>query len=70
VTIHLSDKYYDGNTFIIKAKNASRENKYINAAQLNGKKWDTWKIPQKEIIKGGELILEMVDVPNMEVFNK
>jgi predicted alpha-1,2-mannosidase len=70
VTIHLSDKYYDGNTFIIKAKNASRENKYINTVQLNGKKWDTWKIPQKEIIKGGELILEMVDVPNMEVFNK
>lgn len=70
VTIHLSDKYYDGNTFIIKAKNASRENKYINAAKLNGKKWDTWKIQQKEIIRGGELILEMKDVPNKEVFNK
>ncbi|TQO38439.1 putative alpha-1,2-mannosidase [Arenibacter algicola] len=70
VTIHLSDKYYDGNTFTITAKNASRENKYINAAKLNGKKWDTWKIPQKEIIKGGELILEMQDVPNKELFNK
>ncbi len=70
ITIHLSDEYYGGNTFVIKAKNASRDNKYINAAKLNGKKWDSWKIPQKEIIKGGELILEMKDVPNKEVFNK
>lgn len=70
ITIHLSDKYYDGNTFVIKAKNASRDNKYINSAKLNGKKWDSWKIPQNEIIKGGELILEMKNVPNKNIFNK
>src|SRR5690606_17651838 len=31
-TIHLSDKYYGGKTFVIEAKNASRENKYIHSA--------------------------------------
>ena len=70
ITIHLSDKYYGGNTFVIKAKNASRVNKFINSAKLNGKKWDSWKVPQSEIIKGGELILEMKDVPNKALFNK
>ncbi|MEQ8216777.1 MAG: GH92 family glycosyl hydrolase [Arenibacter sp.] len=70
ITIHLSDKYYDGNTFVIKAKNASRNNKYINAAELNGRQLDSWKVPQKEIIKGGELILEMSDVPNKDLFRK
>lgn len=70
ITIHLSDKYYGGNTFVIKAKNASRENKYINAARLNGKTWESWKVPQKEIIKGGELILEMNDSPNKALFNE
>ena len=37
VIIHLSDKYYDGKTFLIEAKNASRGNKYIHSAILNGK---------------------------------
>ena len=64
VTIHLSDKYYDGNTFIIEAKNASRKNKYIHSATLNGKKLNTWKFPQKELIKGGKVFLEMKNVPN------
>ena len=64
VTIHLSDTYYGGNTFVIEAKNASRENKYIHSAILNGKKLDTWHFSQKELIKGGKLILEMTDSPN------
>jgi len=63
-TIHLSDKYYGGNTFVIKARNASKENKYIQSATLNGKKLNSWKFPQKELIKGGELILEMGSEPN------
>ena len=61
VTIHLSDKYYGGKTFVIEAKNASRNNKYIKSATLNDKELNTWKIPQKEIIKGGTLIIEMGD---------
>jgi putative alpha-1,2-mannosidase len=30
---------------------------------LNGKKLNTWHFPQKELIKGGNLILEMSDEP-------
>ncbi|MEN7551772.1 GH92 family glycosyl hydrolase [Rapidithrix thailandica] len=63
VTIHLSEKYYGGNTFVIEAKNASRENKYIHSARLNGKKLNTWRFPQKELIKGGKLVLEMKNRP-------
>ncbi|MCG2462843.1 GH92 family glycosyl hydrolase [Flavobacteriaceae bacterium F89] len=63
VTIHLSGKYYGGKTFVIEAKDASLENKYIHSAILNGKELDTWRFPQKELIKGGELILEMKEYP-------
>jgi putative alpha-1,2-mannosidase len=64
VTIHLSDKYYNGKTIVIEAKNASRENKYIHSAKLNGKKLKSWRFPQKELVKGGKLILEMKNYPN------
>jgi putative alpha-1,2-mannosidase len=63
ITIHLSDKYYGGKKFVIEAKNASRKNMYIRSAVLNGKKLNTWHFPQKELIKGGKLILEMSDEP-------
>lgn len=59
VTIHLSDTYYEGNTFVIEARNASRENKYIHGATLDGKALQSWRFPQKQLIKGGKLILEM-----------
>ncbi|GAB3650239.1 GH92 family glycosyl hydrolase [Echinicola sediminis] len=65
VTLHLSDNYYGGKTFVIKAENASRENKYIRSAAINGKKLNTWRFPQKELIKGGILKLEMSDSPTM-----
>ena len=63
ITIHLSDKYYNGKTFVIEAKNASRKNMYIRSATINGKKLNTWHFPQKELIKGGKLKLEMSDKP-------
>jgi putative alpha-1,2-mannosidase len=68
VTIHLSDQYYHGNTFVIEAKNVSRKNKYIRSATLNGRKLNTWWFPQKKLIKGGKLILEMGAHPNKENF--
>ncbi len=68
VTIHLSDKYYGGNTFVIEAKNASRENKYIQSAILNGKELISWRFPQKELVKGGKLIIEMGNSPDKDLF--
>jgi predicted alpha-1,2-mannosidase len=64
ISIHLSNKYYSGKTFVIEAKNASRENKYIHAVILNGKKLNSWRFPQKELVKGGKIVLEMKNYPN------
>jgi predicted alpha-1,2-mannosidase len=69
ITIHLSEKYYGGNTFVIEAKNASRKNKYIRSATLNGKKLNSWKTPQKVLVSGGKLVLEMGDRPEKLSFS-
>ena len=69
ITIHLSDKYYGGKTFVIKAKNASRENKYIHSAMLNGAKLNSWRFPQQELVKGGKIVLEMKNFPNKTKLN-
>ncbi|MCS2338133.1 glycoside hydrolase family 92 protein [Bacteroides sp. BFG-606] len=49
---------------MIVAKNVSRKNKYIQSAVLNGEKLDHFYFPASELLKGGELILEMGDTPN------
>jgi len=64
ISIHLDSNYYGGKTFVIEAKNASRENKYIQSVILNGKEIDSYRIPQKELIKGGKMIIEMGNTPN------
>ena len=48
----------NGEIFVIEAKNASPENKYIQSATLNGKEWNSPWFPHEEL-KGGKLILEM-----------
>jgi len=48
-----------GKTFTIIANDASRENMYIQSAVLNGKKLDSFMFPAKELLRGGELILQM-----------
>lgn len=65
VTIHLSDKYYGGKTFTIMAKDASRENKYIQSVTLNGKRIRDYKFPQKEVLKGGKLVIRMGPEPQV-----
>ncbi len=39
---------------------------YVQSAKLNGKKLDTFWFPASELLKGGELILEMGPEPNTE----
>lgn len=63
ITIHLGKKYGRGETFIIEARNASKANKYILSATLNGKAVEGFKIPQEAVLKGGRMILEMGDIP-------
>jgi predicted alpha-1,2-mannosidase len=51
-------------TFVIKALNNSKENKYIQSAKLNGKPFNRTWIGHDEITNGGELVFEMGPEPN------
>ncbi|MHC4227524.1 MAG: glycoside hydrolase domain-containing protein, partial [Planctomycetota bacterium] len=62
--IHLGKRYGRGETFTIEAHNTSRKNKYVQRATLNGRTLDTFWFPASELLKGGELILEMGPKPN------
>lgn len=64
VTIHLDEKYYPGGKFEIYAKNASKENIYIQSAKLNGKKLDGPWFYHADLVKGGKLELIMGSKPN------
>ena len=64
VKIDLGHRYGRGKTFIIKASNASRLNKYVQSARLNGRELKDFKFPASELLKGGRLELEMGPEPN------
>ncbi len=64
VEINLGKKYGRGEKFTITANGASKKNKYIQSATLNGKELRTFWFPASELLKGGELILQMGDQPN------
>ena len=65
VEIDLGKQFGRGEKFVIEAKNASRLNKYVQSAKLNGKPLQDFKFPAKELLKGGKLELEMGSEPNM-----
>jgi len=62
--IDLREKWGRGKTFTIIARNNSRLNCYVQKATLNGKVLDTFWFPASELLKGGELVLEMGPKPN------
>ena len=64
--IDLGGRYGRGASFTIEAKHASRSNKYVQRAELNGQPLDTFCFPASELLKGGRLVLEMGDTPNKE----
>lgn len=66
VVIDLGKKYGRGRKFTIKAVNASRNNLYVQSARLNGKPLGSFTFPASELLKGGELVLEMGPEPNKE----
>jgi len=63
VTIHLGGKN-DNKMFVIKAKNVSATNKYVQSATLNGKPLKKDWIKQSDITNGGKLMFIMGDKPN------
>jgi len=66
IKIKLGQKYGRGAQFTIKAKNASKKNMYVQRASLNGRPLDTFYFEASVLLKGGELILEMGEKPNMQ----
>jgi predicted alpha-1,2-mannosidase len=64
IEIDLGNRYGRGEKFVIEAKNASRLNKYVHSAKLNGKPLNTFQFPASELLKGGKLEIEMSDEPN------
>ncbi|PRD49053.1 GH92 family glycosyl hydrolase [Sphingobacterium haloxyli] len=57
-------KLKGGKEFIILAKGASKRNKYIQSAKLNGKELPTPWFTHNDIINGATLVLEMGPLPN------
>ncbi len=55
VTIHLEN----GKDFVIRTLNNSRENKYIRSMKLNGVELTEPRFSHADLMKGGELVLEM-----------
>uniref|UniRef100_UPI00321763F5 GH92 family glycosyl hydrolase n=1 Tax=uncultured Draconibacterium sp. TaxID=1573823 RepID=UPI00321763F5 len=60
ITINIGENSW----FKIKAKNNSKENKYIQSATLNGQPFNRTYLNHKEITNGGELIFQMGPKPN------
>jgi putative alpha-1,2-mannosidase len=54
----------NGQEFTIVANHVSAQNKYIQSAQLNGKRLDKPWFAHTAIVNGGSLVLEMGDKPN------
>lgn len=66
IDIDLGEQFGRGKRFTIIATNTSRENRYIQRAWLNGKPLENCWFPASELLKGGELELEMGPKPNVD----
>ncbi len=64
ITIKLDSHYYPGKQFVIKTYNNSKENCYIQKAQLNGKPLNTFWFTHEEFSRGGTLELWLGPEPN------
>ncbi|MBN3034289.1 MAG: GH92 family glycosyl hydrolase [Bacteroidales bacterium] len=62
VNIHLEN----GATFTVRTLRENSGNIYIQSARLNGREYEKCFISHKDILQGGELILEMGERPNMK----
>ncbi|MFD1768820.1 GH92 family glycosyl hydrolase [Sphingobacterium suaedae] len=65
ISIDLGERYGRGKKFVVKANKASKKNKYVQSARLNGRPLRSFKFPAKELLKGGVLELEMGEQPNL-----
>jgi predicted alpha-1,2-mannosidase len=64
--IDLGERFGRGKTFVVEAENASRTNKYVQSAELNGQPLRSFRFPANELLKGGSLKLKMGSEPNKD----
>lgn len=64
VTIHLDDRYYRGDEFVIEAHRPCPEANYIQSATLDGRALGGPWLYQSELVDGGKLVLTMGTEPN------
>ncbi len=64
IEIDLGGRYGRGDKFVIRAEGASRANKYVQSAMLNGRPLNSFRFPASELLNGGELVLKMGSKPN------
>lgn len=64
--IDLGGRFGRGNQFEIIARDASRINKYVQSATLNGKPLNSFHFPAKELLNGGTLELQMGSEPRKD----
>jgi len=57
----------NGKTFEIESKNNSKENKYIQSIELNGKELKRMYLKHSELMAGGKLIFQMGPQPNKKL---
>ena len=58
----------NGKTFTVSAEGASRKQKYIRSAELNGETLTQPKFTHAQLMQGGEMVLQMSDRPNKELW--
>ena len=63
---HVTVDLGGGKTFVVEAKDASEDNKYVQSARLNGKEWNKPWFRQSDLKDGGKLELQMGDRPNKQ----
>lgn len=69
VRIRLDSDYFKGKEFVVRTRNNSKTNCYIQRARLNGKEYDKCYIDFKDIVAGGTLELIMGDTPGNSLKN-
>jgi predicted alpha-1,2-mannosidase len=66
VTIQLDPDYYEGKELVIETLNNSETNVYVKSVSFEGELLDNCWIYRKQLMKGGKLVFEMGNQPNME----
>jgi len=64
VTLHLQHAGAPDTRFVIRARNNSAKNLYVQSAKLNGKPFDSLQLRHADILRGGDLTFEMGPNPS------